>query len=342
MTYLLTTPRLRIRIMRGSDSPVLVEYRNDPEVAHHQLWELPFTDASWLHDQDDLQDLNAGGTQLAIELDGRVIGDLYCHLDEGRAQAEVGYTLARRYWGHGYATEAALALVADLVDRVGVVRVRGELDPANVASQRVLEAIGLVHEADNAKSFWWRGEWTDNTTYSATADEWRAWRSRPTHPPADVALIPIDDGNQRRWRSVETHWSQRRLVAPVDVSYGDALFPPMENGGRLVPVPLGIIADGEPAGFCMYAAATATSPRPYLWRFLIDRRHQGRGIGRRALQALALRLSAEGHREIVFSFCDGPGSPRGFYLGVGAEPTGRVVDGEVEAVIALSRLLEES
>jgi len=341
VTFELQTPRLRVRIMRSSDAPAFVAYRNDPEVARHQLWDLPYTesDADFLRTQDDLDDLEeTGWTQLAVEVAGVVVGDVCCCLDDARAQAEVGFTLAREHWGHGYASEAALALVEHLVDVVGVVRVYGELDPVNVASQRVLESIGLVHESDTRKSFLWRGEWTDNMSYAATAEEWRAWRSRPTGPPDSVSLVAITPETQRAWARVETHWSQRRMVSPVATSYGDALFPEVVDGAALVPVLLGIEADGGRVGFLMYADATAAQPTPYLWRFLIDRRHQGRGIGRLAMAALAERLRDQGHAELLLSFGEGPGSPRGFYLGLGAELTGEVDGGEIVARLDLTRL----
>lgn len=60
---------------------------------------------------------------------------------------------------------------------MGVGRVYGELDAENVASQRVLENLGLTFEGVTRNSFLWRGAWTDNMSYAATAEEWRAWRS---------------------------------------------------------------------------------------------------------------------------------------------------------------------
>lgn len=327
-----------LRIMQSADLPVFVAYRNDPELAKYQLWDLPYTEdaAAFVRDQDGWTDLQVGGwTQIAVERDGTQIGDVCCHVDETGSLAQVGFTLTREAWGHGYASEAALALVTDLVDRIGVVRLMAELDPANVASQRVLESIGLVHESDAKRAYLWRGEWTDNMTYAITADEWRAWRDRPTGPPAEVELVEITAEDQRGWRNLETHWSQRRLVSPVFVSYGDALFPPAPDGERLRPVLRGILADGQKAGFVMYAEPTAAEPTPYLWRFLVDRRFQGRGIGARALQLLMDQWRSEGHQSVLLSFGDGPGSPRGFYERLGAVPTGDMDEDEIVARITL-------
>ena len=112
----LTTDRLVVRVMRPHDIPTFAAYRNDPDVARHQLWDLPYTDDDAhgdLDDQADRSDVVAGRwTQLAIEHDGEVIGDVALHLDATGKVAEIGFTLAREHWGHGYATEAAGAVVA--------------------------------------------------------------------------------------------------------------------------------------------------------------------------------------------------------------------------------------
>ena len=331
----LTTDRLVVRVMRPHDIPTFAAYRNDPDVARHQLWDLPYTDDDAhgdLDDQADRSDVVAGRwTQLAIEHDGEVIGDVALHLDATGKVAEIGFTLAREHWGHGYATEAAGAVLADLVDRVGVIRVIGELDPPNTASARVLERIGLRHEVTTKKSFFWRGEWTDNTTYSTTAEDWCEWRRLQATPVDEVELVEITSENQEAYAGLAAHEGQRRLVAPMLGNYGDALFPPEEQGVPLVPVLRGIAADTEPAGFLMYAAANETVPEPYLWRLLVAAKHQGRGIGRMALDLLATALASEGHRVLMVSFVDDRGGPKEFYLRSGFELTGTMNGDEVEA-----------
>jgi diamine N-acetyltransferase len=63
--------------------------------------------------------------------------------------------------------------------------------------------------------------------------------------------------------------------------------------------------------------------RYYLWRMLVDGRYQGRGYGRAALDRLTAYLrSRPGAESLVTSVVPGPGSPLGFYLAYGFEPTG--------------------
>lgn len=331
----LRTDRLLIRMMRTSDAPRFAEYRNDPEVARYQLWDLPYSveeATATLADQDAHDQLIIGSwNQLAVEADGVVLGDVCTHIDPTGGVAEIGYTLAPEHQGNGYAREAAAALVDELFDEIGVVRVYGELAPENVASQRVLEAVGLTFEATTKQSFRWRGEWTDNMSYAATREEYEAWRTRPTGPPERVELVELDHRNAGDFMKLATHKSEERFVAPMSASYADALFPDVDNGGALVPWLRGITADGEPAGFMMTAEVSPTNPDPYLWRLLIDRRHQRRGIAKRAIEQLIARLADGGFSTIYTSWVDGPGSPRPFYQGLGFVPTGEIVEGEVEA-----------
>ena len=276
--YPLRTPRLTVRLMGSADRRAFTDYRNDPEVARHQLWDLPYSyeDSDYLADQDDTDDIGLGRwTTFAIEVAGTVVGDVCCQVDATGGVAEIGFTVARAHQGKGYATEAALPVVTDLVERIGVQRVYGELDPPNVASQRMLERLGLVFEAETRKSFRWRGEWCDNMSYAATSEEWRAWNARPTGPPADVRLVALTADRVHTYGALRTHHSQERFVAPMAVSYADALAPGKAGGSPATPWLRGIEADDVPVGFVMVAVAGPDRREPMLWR-LLDRRDRAR------------------------------------------------------------------
>ena len=75
---------------------------------------------------------------------GTVMGDggliLYAHRGP---EIELGFRLAKPYWGKGYATELARAWIAHAFAELGLERILGVAHPENVASQRVLEKAGL-------------------------------------------------------------------------------------------------------------------------------------------------------------------------------------------------------
>jgi RimJ/RimL family protein N-acetyltransferase len=330
--YPLRTKRLVLRVMRSTDAAPFAAYRGDPEVARYQAWDVPYTEQdalALLTEQDDRDDVVRGDwTQFAVERDGRVIGDVCAHVDQAGGVAQIGFTLARWAQGHGYACEAVRALVGDLVHRVGVGRVQAELDPENIASQRVLENVGLNYEATTKKSVFWRGQWADSMTYGATDQECTAWADRPRGSPDQLRLLPLDLENYRGYYALRTHHSQERFVAPMSWSFADALFPEVIDGAPLVPRLYGVEADGEPVAFVMIADVTPAHPEPYLWRFLVDKRHQRRGVGRGALDLLCDQLRAHECTTLVTSWVPGPGTPAPFYRKYGFLETGEMLDGE--------------
>jgi diamine N-acetyltransferase len=66
----------------------------------------------------------------------------------------------------------------------------------------------------------------------------------------------------------------------------------------------------------------------YLWRLLIDERHQRRGYGTAALDAVVRHVRARGGRELLTSYTAGEGSPAPFYERYGFAETDRFVEGE--------------
>ena len=75
---------------------------------------------------------------------GRLIGDAGFGIFQPTREIELGYTLARDCWGHGYATEAATACLAAGLSHLGAPRIIAVVDEENVASQLVAERIGMT------------------------------------------------------------------------------------------------------------------------------------------------------------------------------------------------------
>ena len=66
----------------------------------------------------------------------------------GGAETEIGWTLAREHWGHGYATEAALALRDWAFDEHGLTRLISLIQDGNLRSIHVAEKLGERYERD--------------------------------------------------------------------------------------------------------------------------------------------------------------------------------------------------
>jgi RimJ/RimL family protein N-acetyltransferase len=268
---------------------------------------------------------------LTIECDGAVIGDVACHLREGGGIAEIGFTLMKEHQGRGFASEAAGALVDHVLATTTVHRIEASLDPENFPSMRVLEALGMQFESRSRANYAIRGRWDDDVRYAMLRDDRGAWLSRPSAPPSVMEFVEITPDDAFLWGRLATHYSQQRFVAPMPLSFRDALFPEVVDGGPVVPWMRGVMADGERVAFVMLAEVTEYHSEPFLWRLLIDRMHQRRGIGTRVLGEIVRLVGEQGHRSLLTSWGDGPGGPRPFYERFGFVPTGNLVEGEVEA-----------
>lgn len=172
------TERLRLRRFRPADAPAMAAYHSDPEVARYQFWEPPLAlaDAERLVAAYAAADPSAPGWfQYAIEVkaDGALAGDVGVLLHENRMQAEIGYSLARQWQGHGYAAEAVGALVEHLFTERGLHRISAECDARNARSARLLERVGFQLEGRRPQFTWIKGEWTDDLLFGLLAQDWR-------------------------------------------------------------------------------------------------------------------------------------------------------------------------
>lgn len=341
------TERLRLRPVAAGDVDPLHERRNDPATAQWQSWALPYTrdQAEQLIDQILAHDgvpPAEGWFQISVDEQstGHTIGDLALHLTFGGRCAELGYTFAPAARGKGYATEAAAALTAWCVDTLGVSRVSAQMHPDNVASARVAEHIGMEFEGRTRNSFWvdhadGSAENSDDVIYGMTDASWRAWRQRVRTPPERVRLVELDAEMIDAVVQLHTHHSQRDLVSSNAESIIDAYEAEHRPDATRVPWLRAITADDEPVGFVMVAPPKDDKTDTYLWRLMIDRRHQRRGIGSHAIEQVVDQARTWQSTAVTVSWVPGPGSPEPVYRRLGFAPTGVVHDGEVVAQLDL-------
>ena len=96
-----------------------------------------------------------------------------------------------------------------------------------------------------------------------------------------------------------------------------------------------IYADDTIVGFVMLSDVPEKAEY-FLWRFMIDRKYQGKGYGRRAIEALKAHVRTRPNAEHLYvSYKKGEGGPEGFYARCGFEPTGEMEEGEHLARVKL-------
>jgi RimJ/RimL family protein N-acetyltransferase len=333
------TARLRLRAMTLDDIDAYHAYRTDPDVCAWLTTATPPTRQQTVASVERL--IQIGGPtagddyRYLIDVDGVLVGDVSIGIRTGGGVAEIGYVLHPDHRGHGYATEAAAAVVDHVIEHHDVHRIEASLGPDNVASMRVLESIGMTFEVLARLAFDLDGVWEDDLRYAMTADERRAWRDRDRADPEHVELVEIAPDEAYLWGRLQTHYSEQRFVSTMPLTWRDALFPESFEDVVAVPWMRGVLADGERAAFVMTSATHGTRDGHYLWRLLVDRMHQRRGIGRRAIELLVDQLRLDGIPRLYTSCGQGVGTPQPFYARLGFAPTGELVDGEVELVLQL-------
>lgn len=150
-TPTLTTERLRLRPFTEADLEPLFALQSDAYVLRY--WDSPpWTDRAradrFLATSRAMAE-EGSGARVVIErrADATFLG--WCSVSQWNPDfrtASTGYCLTREAWGHGYATEAAGALLDWAYGALDLNRVQAEADTRNPASRRVLEKLGFVLE----------------------------------------------------------------------------------------------------------------------------------------------------------------------------------------------------
>ena len=151
---LLTTERLFLRHFHIFDADAMFHVFGDPEV-------MRFGDGvqtkewiqAWLHTclERYHQTWGFGPYAVVEEHNNEAIG--YCGLFffpnvNGKSEIEIGYRLRRSVWGQGYATESVIAVRDYAFNTLGLKHLIAIIDPANIASIRVAEKVGMHYEQD--------------------------------------------------------------------------------------------------------------------------------------------------------------------------------------------------
>jgi RimJ/RimL family protein N-acetyltransferase len=152
----LKTSRLLLRKPAVADAQLIFDrYASDPDVCRYLAWPLhqtvadttafiEFSEAEWAR-------WPAGPYLIFTQAGERLIGSTGLAFEK-LSLASTGYVLARDSWGHGFATEAVIAMMNVAAD-LGVGRVYAHVHPDHLPSQRVLQKAGFRNDATLAQEF---------------------------------------------------------------------------------------------------------------------------------------------------------------------------------------------
>lgn len=178
------TQHLTLREFVPEDWPAVLAYQSDARYLRFNPWstrtpeEVRAFVAMFVAQQ---QEAPRSKFQLAVTLTDshELIGNCGVRLsagalgEEGALEADMGYELAPRFWGHGYATEAAQAMAAFAFDSLNVHRLSAWCVAENTASVRVLEKLGMKLGGRLRDKEYFKGRGWDTLVYAVLEHEWR-------------------------------------------------------------------------------------------------------------------------------------------------------------------------
>ncbi|WP_054027731.1 GNAT family N-acetyltransferase [Bacillus sp. FJAT-28004] len=173
---IIETDRLMIRDFVTKDFDDIHVYASDPFVVKYMLWGPNSKDdtQNYLSMVTEMQKQEPRlGYEFAVVMkeNNQLIGGCGIHVC-GPSQGELGYCFNQAYWGSGFATEAADALLQFGFRELGLHRIYATCRPDNLGSAKVLQKIGMKYEGHIREHMRHNGKWHDSYQYSILENEY--------------------------------------------------------------------------------------------------------------------------------------------------------------------------
>jgi len=175
---LLETQRLLLRPFREADIPEIVQLLNDPAIAKTTLnIPYPYNEEKareWLDFQQQGWESGQEHTfAITRQEDGRLLGAISIRANARHKKAEIGYWIGSPYWGQGYATEAARAIIRYGFETLDLNRIYALHFSENPASGRVMQKAGMQFEGVLRQDVLKDDQFRDHVVYAILREDWR-------------------------------------------------------------------------------------------------------------------------------------------------------------------------
>jgi ribosomal-protein-alanine N-acetyltransferase len=176
---IIRTERLVLRDFEKADWKSVHNYASDPEVVRYMPWgpnTIEDTKNFVRRAIASLQEQPRRNYSLAVVLTSQsvLIGGCGIYVSNpDEREGYIGYVFNRNYWGKGYATETAKALLKFGFSQLNLHRIFATCDPTNTASAHVLEKIGMQREGHFREYKRVKGRWADSLQYAILDHEWK-------------------------------------------------------------------------------------------------------------------------------------------------------------------------
>lgn len=151
---IIETDRIILRSWKDEDKEAFYRINQDINVTEHLLGPLTMQEVTDFITSMNLQFDNTGYTLWAAEekSSGKLMGFIGLHSPKWEAHftpcVEIGWRLGSEFWGKGYATEGAKAVLDYGFNQCGLTEIVAFTVPANVRSMRVMEKIGMQRDVN--------------------------------------------------------------------------------------------------------------------------------------------------------------------------------------------------
>ena len=177
--YLPTLPGdgVQLRSLTIDDVPDLRAIFSDADVVRFMSIPQLTSEAATLRFLDQIHDGFRAGTlyQWGIELEQRIVGTCtLAEIDRTNRRAEIGFALARAFWGRGLVLRAVPSVFQFAFERLDLRRIEADADPRNAASIRVLERLGFQREGLLRERYIQLGEVQDAMMFGLLRRDWDA------------------------------------------------------------------------------------------------------------------------------------------------------------------------
>ena len=173
----LETEQLILRPYQKLDGPRISRLLRSREITRYTYMPHPYTLSDYYTFLRRMNTPAARKRNLVLALidkeSGAVIGGLGCHgIDLKNQSGEIGYWLAKQYWGKGLMVEAVKEAVTHLFGVRKLRRVYAKVWHPNAKSGRVLGKAGFTLEGRLRQDIKRNGRWMDVLIYGLLRDEW--------------------------------------------------------------------------------------------------------------------------------------------------------------------------
>lgn len=188
----LNTERLVLRPFRREDAEAVARLAGDRDVAFNALHIPHPMDVSiaeaWIESHEEaFQEGLAINFAIVLRDEAELVGAVGLLVRRDHRRAELGYWIGKPYWGRGYATEAARAVVDYAFRTLGLNRVQADHLARNPGSGRVLQKLGMRHEGTLREYAHHWGRFEDLELYALVREDYLR-----TVPDSDAEPGPAD------------------------------------------------------------------------------------------------------------------------------------------------------